>query len=323
MALTRRDIERIQMETGEEHRPDFSQQTILADDQGQPIDYRELDIHHARCASTHWPAIDLTEMQASHTNFTWSYWEKTILTRANLDHANMSRSSLYDVSMPEATFREANLTDAQITNCWMEKANFGACTAPGITLRHESPGPHCSLFKTNFSYANLIESSFFHCGMHRTIFVGTNLTNAIFRFCDMRSANFTGANLTGASFPGSSLTGVNLTNADMHGTCFKNVDQLKECDLSPIQECFETLCFMRSRETIRAYQDQLQSGYKASLPVFLEIPVVPHGMAYAVEQFTHGLLPKKNDEGEVDPLWSDGPVRTILLEWIEHYLNKE
>jgi uncharacterized protein YjbI with pentapeptide repeats len=317
LGVTRYDIEHIQTEAGEEGTPDISFHLIRKkDDEGKEIDYRGLDIHHNLADLTQWKDLDLTRLQAPHASLIKAKFQSARLDHANFDHADMRETRIKECWLADASFLQARLQGTCFMESILTRANLGAASLT------QGQFHFCPMTGVNLSGALLQKTMFQKCDLRHADLRQANLTHANFIQCDLTEANLFHANLTDSDFTECILERVEIAYADMTGVCI-TLDQLRSANLLHIQHAFETIGDMRSRGALMAYRDNvLLKGLPYSLPAFLGMALVPNGPAHCIEQFSHGLIPKKNEAGEIDGRYSDQPVRTILLEWIENWLSQ-
>ena len=156
-----------------------------------------------------WHGCDMSGMNLNHAD----------LDDANLEGVNLSHATLFKANLAEAHLDNAILDNAEMTNIDLPESHLSGASFVGV----DAPFSDFNLMNainTNFTNANLHDSSMRWAHTNGLIFKGANLNHMLFMNSDLSGSDFRGANLADAGFAYDNLTnvnfdGVNLMNVDL------------------------------------------------------------------------------------------------------------
>jgi len=165
------------------------------------------------CDDTNFPKVDWSGCDKSN-----SYLNHADLDDANLEGVNLSHANLFKADLAEAHLENAILDNAEMTNIDLPESHLSGASFVGV----DAPFSDFNLMNainTNFTNANLHDSSMRWAHTHGLIFKGANLNHVLFMNSDLSDSDFRDANLADAGFAYD-----NLTNANFDGVNLMNID---------------------------------------------------------------------------------------------------
>ena len=163
----------------------------------------EINLSGAKISNGAFENVDMRRIEAHEANF----------KHVRFDGSDLSSGKIQCTIFDTCDMESVNFVDTDFTSSW------GICYFDGS-----------SVYKSDFSHANLKGASLKSVEAEAAWFDATNLEGCDMEYFEAPQASFRGANLKGANLDGANLFGCNFEGADLSGANLEGAN-LEQCNL--------------------------------------------------------------------------------------------